>query len=268
MTTERSERTGRGGAARRARGKGDGGRSQAGAGGGREAGDRERGRGRPGAGNRGLGDPVNQSRGQVDASGRRAAGDSERGSRPEVDADPEAVARQICLRLLSAAPRTQAQLAVALRRRGVPDQAAANVLERFAEVKLIDDEMFARAWVESRHYGRGLAGRALGAELRQRGVASGDIETALSQLDPEQEVATARELVRRRLSGTAGMPVPARMRRLTGVLARKGYPPGLAYRVVREALEQEDAGGGAAALELENLAEPADDEVPAETWDA
>lgn len=189
------------------------------------------------------------------------------GGQAEADADPEAVARQICLRLLSAAPRTQAQLAAALRRRGVPDDAAATVLERFAEVNLIDDELFARAWVESRHHGRGLAGRALGAELRQRGVATGDIETALRQLDPEQELATARKLVERRLAGTAGMPVPARMRRLTGVLARKGYPPGLAYRIVREALEQEAADGSAAAFDLDHLAEPADDEVPDEIWD-
>jgi len=190
------------------------------------------------------------------------------GSRAEADADPEAVARQICLRLLSAAPRTQAQLAAALRRRGVPDNAAANVLERFAEVKLIDDELFARAWVESRHHGRGLAGRALGAELRQRGVTTDDIEAALSQLDPAQELATARELVERRLPATAAMSLPARMRRLTGVLARKGYSPGLAYRVVREALEHETAAGGAAAYDLAHLAEPDDDEVPGETWGA
>ena len=83
---------------------------------------------------------------------------------PEPEADPEAVARQICLRMLTTAPRTQAQLATALRRRGVPEDAAAAVLARFAEVKLIDDAMFARAWVDSRHYGRGLASRALGAE--------------------------------------------------------------------------------------------------------
>src|SRR5215469_4590436 len=135
---------------------------------------------------------------------------------PERD-DPESVARLICLRMLTAAPRTQAELAAALRRRGVPDDAAQAVLSRFAEVKLIDDEMFARAWVESRHHGRGLAGRALGAELRQRGVATDDIESALSRLNPEQELATARELVERRLTATAGMALPARMRRLTGV---------------------------------------------------
>ncbi len=158
---------------------------------------------------------------------------------PEPDADPEAVARQICLRMLTTAPRTQAQLATALRRRGVPEDAAAAVLARFAEVKLIDDAMFARAWVDSRHYGRGLASRALGAELRQRGVARDDIEAALGDLSPDVELETARELVARRLPGTAGMPAPARMRRLVGVLARKGYSSGLAYRVVRRS-----AGGG------------------------
>jgi len=210
-----------------------------------------------------------RARGQTDAPGGRKRDSEGRESiGAQADADPEAVARQICLRLLSAAPRTQAQLAAALRRRGVPDEAATSVLERFAEVKLIDDELFARAWVESRHHGRGLAGRALGAELRQRGVASGDIETALSQLDPEQELATARELVERRLPATAGMPLPARMRRLTGVLARKGYPAGLAYRVVREALEWEAAGGSAGAFDLAQLAEPDDDEVPGQTWGA
>ena len=161
--------------------------------------------------------------------------------------------------MLTAAPRTQAQLATALQRRGVPEEAATAVLARFAEVKLIDDAMFARAWVESRHHGRGLAGRALGAELRQRGVAQDDIQAALSELDPEQELATARELVARRLAGTAGMPVPARMRRLTGVLARKGYAAGLAYRVVREALEQEAGDCRVPFDDLDVLREPDDE---------
>jgi regulatory protein len=180
------------------------------------------------------------------------------------DADPEAIARQICLRLLSAAPRTRAELAAALARRGVPEDAAAAVLARFTEVKLIDDELFARAWVESRHHGRGLAGRALGAELRQRGVASPEIEAALGQLSLEQELVTARELVERRLSATAALPPLARMRRLTGVLARKGYSPRLAYRVVREALEQEASSGSVPWYEDELFPEPDEEEAPAE----
>jgi regulatory protein len=170
--------------------------------------------------------------------------------------DPESVARLICLRLLTAAPRTQAELAATLRQRGIPDNAAQAVLARFAEVKLIDDATFARAWVESRHHGRGLAGRALGAELRRKGVAPENIAGALEELAPDQELATARELVARRLPGTRGQPGPARMRRLTGMLARKGYGPGLAFRVVREALEQEAADTGRAPYYLADMPEP------------
>ena len=180
------------------------------------------------------------------------------------DADPEAVARQICLRLLSTAPRTKAQLAAALRRRGVPDDAAETVLARFAEVKLIDDAMFARAWVDSRHYSRGLASRALGAELRQRGVARDDIQAALSELSPDVEAETARELIARRLPGTVGMPVPARMRRLVGVLARKGYSSGLAYRIVREALEAEAGDDPVPSLEFAGFLDPDDEDEAAE----
>jgi regulatory protein len=167
------------------------------------------------------------------------------------------MARQICLRMLTTAPRTRAQLADALRRRGVPDDVAEEVLGRFADVKLIDDAMFATAWVESRHHGRGLSGRALAAELRHRGVASEDIRAAVDHLGPEQEIATARGLVARRLAATRGQPVPARMRRLVGVLARKGYTPALAYRVVREALEQEGADLAGAGVDLSELPDEA-----------
>lgn len=176
------------------------------------------------------------------------------------EADPEAVARQVCLQMLTAAPRTRAQLATALRRRGVPDETAEAVLGRFADVKLIDDAMFATAWVESRHHGRGLSGRALAAELRGRGVASGDIQAAVARLDPEQEVETARSLVAARLAATRGRPAPARARRLIGALARKGYSPALAYRLTREALEQEGLDLAASGLDLSDVPdEPADE---------
>jgi regulatory protein len=160
----------------------------------------------------------------------------------EIAEDPEAKARQICLRLLTLAPRTRAQLADALRRRGVPDQSAETVLDRFTEAGLIDDPAFARAWVESRHYSRGLSRRALSAELRRRGVADGDVHEAVETLDPDQEVATARQLIARKAAATRGQPPEARVRKLMGVLARKGYGSALAYRVVRETLEHEGTG--------------------------
>jgi regulatory protein len=148
----------------------------------------------------------------------------------------------LCLRLLTAAPRTKAQLEQALRRHGVPPHAAEAVLARLAKARLIDDPTFARMWVESRHHSRGLASRALSVELRRRGISEGDVQEAVAELSPEQEEEAARRLVAGRLAATRGRPLPSRIRRLMGLLARKGYPQGLAYRIVREALEQEKAG--------------------------
>ncbi|GLW62777.1 regulatory protein RecX [Actinomadura rubrobrunea] len=141
--------------------------------------------------------------------------------------------------MLTAAPRTRAQLADALRRKKVPDEVAERVLGRFADVGLIDDEAFAQAWVQSRHRGRGLGKRALAAELRRRGVDAETVSEAVEALAPEEEERTARALIDRKLAATRGLDTAKRTRRLVGLLARKGYPPGLAYRVVREALEQE-----------------------------
>jgi regulatory protein len=155
--------------------------------------------------------------------------------------DPEAQARQICLRLLAVAPKTRAQLAQALRRRGVPSEAAETVLARFTDVGLIDDAAFARAWVESRHYSRGLSRRSLSAELRRQGVETEEIREAVDTLDPEREVATARRLIERKMAGTRGQPPEVRVRRAAGALARKGYPPGLVFRLIKEVLEQEGA---------------------------
>ncbi|KNE79968.1 MULTISPECIES: recombination regulator RecX [Streptomyces] len=153
--------------------------------------------------------------------------------------DPGERARAICLRLLTGTPRTRKQLADALRKRDIPEAVAEEVLSRFEEVGLIDDASFAGAWVESRHHGRGLARRALARELRTRGVEPAVVDEAVGRLDSEQEEETARALVERRLRSTRGMDREKRIRRLAGMLARKGYPEGLALRVVRRALEEE-----------------------------
>jgi regulatory protein len=59
----------------------------------------------------------------------------------------------------------------------------------------------------------------------------------LDEVDPEAEEASARDLVRRKLRTAARLDRDTAIRRLTGMLARKGYPPSIAYRVVREELE-------------------------------
>ncbi|MEU0785296.1 recombination regulator RecX [Streptomyces sp. NPDC006173] len=164
---------------------------------------------------------------------------SARVEKRESPRDPAEQARAICLRLLTGTPRTRKQLADALRKREIPDEVADGVLSRFEEVGLINDSAFAEAWVESRHHGRGLARRALAQELRTKGVEPTLIDEAVGQLDSDQEEATARDLVARKLRSTRGLDRDKRLRRLAGMLARKGYSQGMALRVVRQALEEE-----------------------------
>ncbi|GAC1445046.1 MAG: hypothetical protein NVSMB55_23800 [Mycobacteriales bacterium] len=172
---------------------------------------------------------------------------------PHVEADPEQVARQICLHQLEHAPRTRAELAAVLAKRGVAGEVAQSVLSRFTEVGMIDDALFSQMWVTSRHRGKGLAGSALAQELRRKGVDEDTAREAIAALDPNDEADTARRLVQRKLPSTRGLPADARVRRLAGMLARKGYGAGLAFRIVKEELEAEGADTTALVLDTDGL---------------
>ncbi|HEY2794605.1 MAG TPA: regulatory protein RecX [Micromonosporaceae bacterium] len=194
---------------------------------------------------------------------------SSRSTRPDGDADerraadqprdPYEQAREICLQQLSFRPRTRSELAVALQKRGIDDDVATAVLERYAEVGLIDDAAFAKAWVSSRHHGRGLARRALANELRRKGVETEVVSEALDDLDGETEAATARTLIDRKLRTMANTPPEAAFRRLVSMLARKGYPPGTVIGAVRDALAERAASMDFARdLDVDALADAVD----------
>jgi len=170
---------------------------------------------------------------------RRSPADAGAGPRPGdegPDASPESVARRIALTALNSAPRTRAELAKLLAKREVPDDIAATVLDRFGQVGLVDDAAFASAWVDSRHVGRGLGRRALGDELRRKGVDQAVTSIALEQVSDTDELTAARRLVRRKLVGSQDVDLAKRDRRLLGMLARRGYPAGTAWAAIRAEL--------------------------------
>jgi regulatory protein len=159
------------------------------------------------------------------------------------EADHEAVARKILLDQLTGQARSRAELATKLARRHVPDEVAGPLLDRFEEVGLVDDASFAREWTQSRQSSRGLARRALGVELRRKGVAQDVIDEALDEVSDDSEREAARRLVQRKLRSLTSLDEPTQVRRLVGLLGRKGYPPGLAFAVVREVLGEAAAEG-------------------------
>lgn len=158
------------------------------------------------------------------------------------EADQEAVARKILLDALTGQARSRKELADKLAKKNVPEALAQRLLDRFEEVGLVDDEAFARSWIASRQPGKGLARRALAQELRRKGVDDTVAREALDEIDPDDEEQAARRLVHKKMRSLGSVDRTKATRRLVGMLARKGYPPGLSYTIVREALDDERGG--------------------------
>ncbi|WP_307857042.1 regulatory protein RecX [Pseudarthrobacter albicanus] len=160
---------------------------------------------------------------------------------PDRDADPAAVARAIVLRQLTNSPKSRLQLSRKLAERNVPEDVAEAVLDRFEEVRLINDAEFAEMWVRSRSQTRKLAKGALRRELAEKGIDPDTAAGALEQLSDEDEESAARGLVERKLRGARGLEDRAERdkatRRLASMLARKGYQPSQAFRIVGEVLD-------------------------------
>lgn len=175
--------------------------------------------------------------------GRARGGDEPGAAHPapsapgEREPDPHAVAKAIVLRQLTMAPRSRKQLEDKLRQKGCDDDVARAVLDRLTEVGLVDDEAFARTLVRSRQETKGLARRALGQELRRKGIDEDLIDDALQDVAAEDERERARELVTKRVRSMSGLDRQVQTRRLAGFLARKGYPAGVAFQVINEVLD-------------------------------
>ncbi|MDT5100513.1 MAG: regulatory protein [Mycobacterium sp.] len=164
-------------------------------------------------------------------------------SREEQARDPRAreeQARSLCLRLLTARARTRAELAGQLAKRGYPDDVSNRVLDRLADVGLIDDADFAEQWVRSRRENAGKGKRALAAELRTKGVDNEVITAALADIDAGAERERAEQLVSDKLRRERLTDDDAKLaRRLVGMLARRGYSQTMAFDVVKVALANE-----------------------------
>lgn len=157
------------------------------------------------------------------------------------DVPREEQARALCLRLLTARARTRAELEGQLAKRGYPEDVSCQVLDRLTDVGLVDDEDFAEQWIRSRRENPGKGKRALAAELRTKGVDNEIITAALAGIDAGAERQRAEQLVRdklrrERLDGDDDAKV---VRRLVGMLSRRGYHQSMALDVVTMELANE-----------------------------
>jgi regulatory protein len=163
-----------------------------------------------------------------------------RAERAEID-DPTLV-MGAALRFLESRARSTAEVQRRLVTHGYRPDLVEGCVERLTELGMLDDDAFARAWVESRDRARPRGERALRAELRQKGVERPIVDAVLEDRagtsdDPDGPGAdedAARRLLEKNARSLERILDPrARRQRAYALLARNGFDPDVAATATR-----------------------------------
>lgn len=156
----------------------------------------------------------------------------------------KATVRERALTLLDYRARSTYELRSLLHERldDADPQVIDDVIADLTESRLLDDETFAREWVRQRQERRGKSTRVLDQELRTKGVSSEIRAAVLAEVDPQREIDIARDLAVKKARGVKAIPADRKeydkeLRKIVGVLARRGFPAGASLRLAKEALE-------------------------------
>lgn len=141
-------------------------------------------------------------------------------------------ATTIALNLLSFRSRSEGEIRRKLQQGKYPDATIEQVLAKLREWHYVDDEDFARRWIENRSAHRPRGSRLLAQELKAKGIQPQILAEALDESDLD-EASDALALARQRSRQLHDLDQQVRERRLTGFLARRGY----GFDVIRATLE-------------------------------
>ncbi|KKO83940.1 regulatory protein RecX [Corynebacterium otitidis] len=174
---------------------------------------------------------------EIQAAGPESAEAAER------DEEELSRVREQALRLLDQRARSRVELRRRLLAKDEPEELVDDVLDRLEAAGLIDDGEFARQWVRQRAQRRGKSRLALDRELRDKGVSGAVRSDALEELSRAEEDDIARALARKKAASIKSEPEGyqervKQLRRIVGVLARRGFPESAALPIAVEALDE------------------------------
>ena len=135
--------------------------------------------------------------------------------------DEREVTYQKALHFISYRPRSSAEVQQNLIKRGISESLALETVSRLQNSGLVNDDAFARAWVENRNTFRPRSKSALQMELRRKGLSDETVQSVLAEQVDEEALAfeAARKYARR----LAGLDWPEFRQKLGGFLARRGF---------------------------------------------
>jgi regulatory protein len=145
------------------------------------------------------------------------------------------LAYQRALRYLGMRPRSSAEIVTYLKRKEYDEAIVEVVVRRLHERNYLDDDAFARFWVENRNRFRPRGAQALRYELRQKGVERETIDATLEEQDEDGAAWAAAE---EKISRLANLEKMEFEQKLMGFLARRGFRFDVCRRTAAQAWQQ------------------------------
>jgi len=161
-------------------------------------------------------------------------------SRPARDAPSIGEAYDAAVRYLGSRPRSVSEIKRHLRTKRFDEAAQDKAIDALRAQRYIDDEAFARYWVDQRARFRPKGQRAIVSELTAKGVAREIIDLVLGEADPDSETKRAREAVRRPMTRWLAMTEPERKRKIHQYLATRGFSFDVIDEVIARPEPEED----------------------------
>lgn len=149
------------------------------------------------------------------------------------EGDQVAIAYDRALSFLSYRPRSVAEVRRRLTEKQFDAQAIDEVIARLSRARLLDDEAFARYWLENRDAFKPRGSRALRYELRQKGVADSVIDVLLTDYDESDAARRAALTQAHKLTRQCDYDIDVRRSKLLAFLNRRGFP----FDIARDAVE-------------------------------
>jgi regulatory protein len=163
--------------------------------------------------------------------------------------DEHEVVYQKALHFISYRPRSAAEVMQNLLKRGISEKLAEETVKRLQGAGLVNDEAFARAWVENRNAFRPRGKSVLKMELRRKGLSDETIHAVMEEQVDEQTLAfeAARKYARR----LAGLEWLQFRQKLGGFLARRGFSYTILAPVVSEVWKESQTADSGSTSDIE-----------------
>jgi regulatory protein len=155
-------------------------------------------------------------------------------------AGPTGTAYDAALRFLGHRQRSIAEIHRHLRTKKFDDEAIAAAIDNLRAQRYVDDEAFARYWLEQRERFRPRGDRGIRMELAQKGVSRDVIDVVLGERAPDADIEQAKKALTRMMSRWAALTPVERKRKIHTFLAARGFGYGTIEEVIRASVEDDE----------------------------